>query len=115
MAIRRESVAIVKKLGGGVLEKYKANIGKREDFVEFTVRGIKAQKIAEIAEVVKWLSVNDATKSFQIPQQEFERAYGPGAKGVNYVKGYLKKFGIPQPRIAPSQDIVHIWSKSPIK
>lgn len=113
--VRRENIAVIKRANSKVLEKYKANIGVREDFIEFNVRGIKAQKVAEIAEVVKYLSAHEATKSFQIPQVDFEKAYGGGQKGINYVKGYLKKFGIPQPRVVASQDVVHIWSKSAIK
>lgn len=111
----KENVVVVKKANAKMMEKYKANIGVREDFVEFNVRGTKAAKVAEYAEVVKYLSVHEGTKSFQIPKVDFEKAYGGGQKGINYVKGYLKKFGIPQPRVVASQDIIHIWSKSPIK
>lgn len=113
--IERENVVVVRRATAKVMEKYKDYIKPREEFIEYTVRGAKAQKIAEIAEVVKYLSIHDATKSFQIPQVDFEKAYGVGKKGINYVLIYLKKFGIPHPRVVASQDMVHIWSKNAIK
>ena len=113
--MKRESVVIVKKGNIKMIDKYKNNIGVREDFIEFNVRGTRAVKIAEYAEVIKYLSLHDATKSFQIPQLEFEKAFGFGKKGITYVKCYLRKFGILFPRVVISQDIVHLWSKNTIK
>lgn len=115
MKIRRESVVNVKKASAAALTKFKDYIKPREDFVEFNVRGEKARKLAEIAEVIKYMSNYDATKSFQIPQSDFEKAYGPSSKGITYVKSYLKKFGIPYPRVVVSQEVVHIWSRIPVK
>ena len=102
---------VVKKASKNLLDKYKANIGNKEDFIEFNVRGEKARKIAEIAEIIKYLSQHDTTKSFQVPQVDFEKAYGVGKKGLVYVKLYLKKFGVAHPRVVASQDTVHIWSR----
>lgn len=97
-----------------LLDKYSKFMGEREDYVELNIRGEKARKIAELAEVVKWMSVHKPSEAVKIPIHDFERAYGVGKKGIVYVKLYLKKFGIPFPRICPSQDLMNIWSKGPV-
>lgn len=115
MAPKKDNVIVVRKADKKMMEKHKQFIGPRDEFVEYTVRGARAEKLAEIAEVVKKMSVDNPMDAYKIPMPTFNAAYGPGKKGVNYVKGYLKKFGIPHPRVCPGQDIVQIWSKSAIK
>lgn len=101
--------------GQKLLDKYKGNVAERDDFVDLNVRGEKQRKIAEIAEVVKWLSVNEAHKSFQISKVDFEKAYGPSKKGIQYMRTYLKQFGITAPRVVAGGDMIHIWSRTPVK
>lgn len=95
-----------------LLDKFKGNIGKRADFIDLNVRGEKPRKIAEIAAVLKLIGTGD---SFKIPIVEFERAYGPGKKGRTYVKGWLKQFGIVNPRCEAAEDIIHIWMRGKVQ
>jgi len=95
-----------------LLEKYKSQIGERDEFIDFNVRGEKARKLAEIAQVVKAMGTS---QSFQIPAVDFEKAYGVGQKGRTYVKVYMKKFGILNPRVEFSSDKVHIWYRGKIE
>lgn len=94
-----------------LLAKFSSSIGERDEFIDLNVRGEKARKVGEIAAVVKLLGTS---QSFQISIHDFEKAYGMGKKGRNYVKGYLKKFGIPNPRVEPSSDKVHIWFRGKV-
>ena len=98
-----------------LMDKYSKFVGVRDELVGLNIRGEKPRKIAEFAEVIKELSRTEATKSFQMSREEFTKAYGPGQKGLTYVNSYLRKFGIPEPRVAISQDIVHMWSRKPVK
>lgn len=95
-----------------LLEKYQAQIGERDEFIDFNVRGEKARKLAEIAQVVKAMGTS---QSFQISIHDFEKAYGVGQKGRTYVKTYMRKFGILNPRVEPSADKVHIWYRGKVQ
>ena len=95
-----------------LMEKYKAQIGERDEFIDFNVRGEKARKLAEIAQVVKAMGTS---QSFQIPIPDFEKAYGPGQKGRTYVKSYMRKFGILNPRVESSSDKIHIWYRGKVE
>lgn len=95
-----------------LLDKYQQAIGERDEFIDFNVRGEKARKLAEIAQVVKLLGTS---QSFQISIPDFEKAYGTGKKGRTYVRQYMKKFGVPNPRVEPSADKVHIWYRGKVQ
>ena len=95
-----------------LLNKFQNQIGERDEFIDYAVRGEKAQKLAEIAAVVKLLGTS---QSFQISISDFEKAYGVGKKGRAYVKTYMKKFGIMNPRVEASADKVHIWYRGKVQ
>lgn len=98
-----------------LVEKYSKNMGERPEMIELNIRGEKPKKIAEWAEAIKWMSIHEPTKSFQQPQAEIEAAYGRGQKGLNYIRIYLVKFGVPHIRVTASADVVHMWSRTPVK
>lgn len=109
-----------------LLEKYKKCIVKRDEYLEYSVRGSKGQALAEISQLVKWLSVTDTKGAFEMLARDYKIAYG----GINqdlktagiFVKSYLKKFGIKDPKIAQTKqfvngdtiDVIKIWSPTPI-
>ena len=95
-----------------LMSKYQSAIGERDEYLDFNVRGEKARRLSEIAQVLKAIGTS---QSFQISILEFEKAYGPGKKGRTSVKAYLKRFGIPNPRVEPSADKVHIWYRGKIE
>ena len=117
------TVLVPKGAPSHLLEKFKKNIVKRDDYLEYSVRGAKAQGIAEIAQVIKWLSMTDAKSCFEMLEKDY-LIYGNGsAKAANiYLKSYLKKFGIKDPKIAQTKkfengdtkNIVQIWSRTPV-
>lgn len=100
-----------------ILDKYKKNIVQKDEYLEFSIRGEKARKLAEISQVIKWLSEQDGDQVFEMLGKEFNKAYGEGKAGVTAVKMYLKKFGIIKPRVGQTQkmengtwiDYVQIW------
>lgn len=106
-----------------LLEKFKKNIVKRDEYLEYSVRGAKAQSLAEIAQVIKWPSTTDAKGGFEILAKDFFIAYGSGKIGLTYVKNYLKKFGIKDPKIAQTKqfvngatvDVIQMWAPTPVE
>lgn len=105
-----------------LLEKFKKNIVKRDDYLEYAVRGAKAQSLAEIAQIIKWLSTTDSKGAFEMLSKDFQSAYGDDKQGLVFVKTYLKKFGIKDPKIAQTKqfingatvDVVQMWSPTPV-
>lgn len=116
------SIFVPKGAPSHLLEKFKKNIVKRDEYLEYNVRGAKAQSLGEIAQVIKWLSTTDPKASFEMLSKDFRVAYGDGKKGLVYVKALLKKFGIKDPKIAQTKqfingdtvEVIQIWSPVPV-
>lgn len=98
-----------------LLKKYEGCMEKRDEYIDLDIRGEKPRKIAEWAEVVKWMSVHKADESFSVLKPDFDRMMGTGKPAIQYVRNYLKKFGIPTIRVHVGSDKVKMWSRTPIR
>lgn len=121
---------IKRGINEAILAKYAKNIKPKDDYLEYSVRGEKQTKIAEIAQIVIWLSQQKPNENgiqdvFDMLATDFFKAYG-GPTGVpafakQTVKNYLKKFGVIKPRIGQTQkmengkwhDCIQIWEGDP--
>lgn len=111
----KKLTVVKRKINASLLKKYESNIEERDEYLDMNLRGEKPRKIAEWAELIKYYSVEKPTVAFCVDKVDFERMMGAGKAQVQYVRNYLKRFGIPAIRVLVSSDKVKMWSRTPVK